>query len=54
MPQPADPRDPAFLKSVDAITRKMGKKPLDDDDLILLACEEISRTFTHEEKKYQA
>jgi hypothetical protein len=49
-----DPRDPAFLKSVDAVTRKMGKKQLDDGDLALLACEEISRTVTHEEKNYQA
>jgi hypothetical protein len=54
MPQPPDPRDPAFLESVDVVTRKMGKKPLDDDDLILLACEEISRTVTHEEKNYRA
>jgi hypothetical protein len=54
MPHPSDPRDPVFLKSVDSVTRKMGKKPLDDDDLMLLACEEISRTVTHEEKNYQA
>ena len=54
MPLPSDPRDPGFLKSVDTVTRKMGKKPLDDDDLALLACEEISRTVTHVEKNYQA
>jgi hypothetical protein len=54
MPQPPDPRDPVFLESVDVVTRKMGKKPLEDDDLVLLACEEISRTVTHEEKNYQA
>jgi hypothetical protein len=51
---PTDPRDPEFLKAVDIITRKMGKKLLSDDDIILLACEEISRTVTHEEKNYQA
>jgi hypothetical protein len=54
MPHPSDPRDTEFLKAVDTVTRKMGKKPLDDDDLVLLACEEISRTVTHEEKDYQA
>ena len=54
MPQSSDPRDPVFLKSVDMVTRKMGKRQLDDDDLVLLACEEISRTVTHEEKNYRA
>jgi hypothetical protein len=54
MTLPSDPRDTEFLKAVDTVTRKMGKKLLTDDDLILLACEEISRTVTHEEKNYQA
>ena len=50
----ADPRDQAFLHAVDLVTRKMGRQCLTDDDLLLLACEEISRTVTHEEKHYQA
>jgi len=54
MPHPSDLRDPLFLETVDKITRNMGKKSLDDDDIVLLACEEISRTVTHEEKNYQA
>ncbi|MBN1128352.1 MAG: hypothetical protein JXA71_05165 [Chitinispirillaceae bacterium] len=54
MPLPVDPRDPVFLQSVDAVSRKMGKTLLQDHDLVLIACEEISRTVTHEEKNYQA
>jgi hypothetical protein len=49
----SDPRDPDFLSAVDAVTRKMGKQPLSDEDFILLAGEEISRTVTHEEKEYR-
>ncbi|MBN2038245.1 MAG: hypothetical protein JW768_16000 [Chitinispirillaceae bacterium] len=47
-----DPRDPLFLKSVDSVRRTMGKRPLEDDDLFLLACESISRTYTYEERNY--
>jgi hypothetical protein len=49
-----DTRDPEFLREIDKVKSTIGKSPLSDDELIFLACEEISRTYTHEEKKYQA
>ena len=49
---PNDPRDPEFLGLAEAATRKSGHVLLDDTDLLLLACEEISRTFTREEIGY--
>jgi len=31
---------------------KSGKQPLSDMDLLIITCEEISRTFTFQEKGY--
>jgi hypothetical protein len=49
---PNDPRDAAFLQRVKKVQERIGRELLTDDDLIVLACEEISRTFTREEKQY--
>jgi hypothetical protein len=49
-----DPRDPAFVREVAAIKETLGRRPLTEDELIVLACEEISRTYTHDEKSYRA
>jgi hypothetical protein len=54
MNQPNDTRDPEFLREIDKVKSAIGKRPLSDDELIVLAGEEISRTYTHEEKKYKA
>jgi hypothetical protein len=51
---PCDPRDPEFLRRTEAVRQKSGRQLLDDNDLLLLACEEISRTFTREEIRYSA
>jgi hypothetical protein len=47
------PRDQAFLAEVEKVKRRIGERELDDRDLVVLACEEISRTYTREEKKYR-
>jgi hypothetical protein len=49
-----DPRDPAFLREVAAIKAAIGRRPLSEDEMVVLACEEISRTYTHDEKSYRA
>lgn len=49
---PNDPRDPEFLRQTDTARHKSGRELLDDKDLLLLACEEILRTFTREEIRY--
>ena len=50
----ADLRNPDFLRTVDKVKQAIGRRPLSDDELVALACEEISRTYTHEEKRYTA
>jgi hypothetical protein len=47
-----DPRDPAFLRLIKETKEQAGRVLLTDDNLLVLACEEISRTFTREEKHY--
>ncbi|NLG18699.1 MAG: hypothetical protein GX556_15325 [Fibrobacter sp.] len=47
-----DSRSDDFIRVVEAVRKKEGNQLLTDDDLIILAAEEISRTFTHEEKNY--
>lgn len=42
-----------FAGKLKAVKRKMGKELLSDDDLFVLACEKIARTYTYEEKGYQ-
>jgi hypothetical protein len=49
---PNDPRDPEFLRQAEAVRQKFARQLLEDNDLLLLACEEISRTFTREEMRY--
>jgi hypothetical protein len=41
-----------FLEAVAIALSKAGRTVLGDDDLLLLACEEISRTTTYEELNY--
>jgi hypothetical protein len=45
-------RDSGLLRSVAALQKKAGTVRLSDDDLLLLAYEEISRTTTYEEQSY--
>jgi hypothetical protein len=47
-----DLRDPAFLRELERINAKKGRKVLTDEELLFLACEEISRTRTREEIGY--
>lgn len=47
-----DPRDPAFLQRVQNIRERAGREILTDEELIVLASEEISRTCTREEQQY--
>ena len=38
--------------AVDKVKEKVGKKLLNDDDILVLACAEIARTYSREEKGY--
>ena len=49
---PADYRNTEFLAEFQKVKQKAGKQPLDDGDLLMLAGEEISRTYTREEVRY--
>jgi len=49
---PIDYRNSEFLREFENVRRKAGKQPLDASDLLVLACEEISRTYTREEVRY--
>jgi hypothetical protein len=40
-----------FLKIIEEIKKKTGKGTLSDEELLLLTAYEISRTYTHQEKK---
>ncbi len=42
-----------LIESVEDIRRRIGSVMLSDDDLILLALEEIARTTTYEEQSYR-
>lgn len=44
--------DVPFTEALSLTRGKVGRFALDDDDLLLLACEEISHTTTYEEKNY--
>jgi hypothetical protein len=48
-----DPRNPELLKMVEAISGKCARALLSDEELLLLACEELSRTTTYEELQYR-
>ena len=44
--------DPQVLLELENVRKKCGRRLLGDDDLAILACEEIARTTTREEKNY--
>jgi hypothetical protein len=41
-----------FQKTVENATALIGRQPLSDDEICTLACAEITRTYTYEEKGY--
>jgi hypothetical protein len=45
-------RKETLIDAVKVITAKTGLVLLTDDDILLLACAEIARTYTYEEKGY--
>jgi hypothetical protein len=47
-----DDRNPEFVDQSGRIREKCGTELLSDDELLLLACEEISRTTTYRELGY--
>ena len=47
-----DIRDPQFLAWYKSVQQKKMKSELTDEDLLVCACEEISRSYTHQEKNY--
>jgi hypothetical protein len=42
-----------FARYIEEIQKKTGTELLSDDDLLVLAAEQISRTFTYEERGYK-
>jgi hypothetical protein len=42
-----------FCTKVESTLQKKGKTPLNDAELLLLACDALSRTFTYDEKDYR-
>ncbi len=49
-----DPRNPDLLNAVTVISGKCARTLLSDEELLLLACEELSRTTTYEELQYRS
>lgn len=43
----------SFTKELNAIQNKVGKEMLSDNDLFILTCEKLLRTYTFEEKGYK-
>jgi len=41
-----------FLQTIEAIEKKIGTTLLSDSDLLMLACYEISKSYTRDEKDY--
>lgn len=41
-----------LMEEIQKARKDVGRKMLSDEQILILACECISRTFTHEEKKY--
>jgi hypothetical protein len=39
-------------QAVEKVKEKVGKKPLSDDDILVLACADIAHTYGREEKGY--
>ena len=42
-----------FTKELKAVQKKVGKEMLTDNDLFMLTCEKLLRTYTFEEKGYK-
>ena len=49
----ADTVPETMPQAVDKVKEKLGVRQLTDDDLIVLACAEIARTYGREEKGYR-
>ena len=46
--------DPAsFADAVRMVREDTGRKPLSPEAIVVLACDELSRTYTYEEKNYE-
>ncbi len=41
-----------FRQAIKKVKEKLGVQLLSDDDILMLACEEIARTYGREEKGY--
>jgi hypothetical protein len=39
-------------QAVEKVKEKLGRKPLSDEDILVLACAEIDHTYGREEKGY--
>ncbi len=44
--------DDAFSRKLDDIDKKLNTKRCTDEDILMLACREIARSYTREEKDY--
>jgi hypothetical protein len=49
----AEDRHPDFCAKVKSAQQKKGASLLSDEELLLLACDALSRTFTYDEKDYR-
>jgi len=43
----------SFTEKLKAVKKKVGKELLNDDDLFIMMCEKIMRSYTFEEKGYK-
>jgi hypothetical protein len=48
----SDSRDAAYCTFIDSIKSRIGLKVLSDEELIALAFDDISHTFTRDERNY--
>jgi hypothetical protein len=44
--------DETMQQAIDKVKEKLGTTLLSDDDILVLACAEIARTYSREEKGY--
>jgi hypothetical protein len=44
--------DETLQQAVEKVKEKLGARPLTDEDILVLACAEIARTYSREEKGY--
>jgi len=52
-PEQAGLPDQSYSSYIETVKKRIGMERLTDDDLIALAFDEISHTFTREEKNYK-